>query len=85
METALIGCFQGGGQEGFQISLYMGIHIVSAVGCGLGHCEHCFIPFQNSRKKFAVLEAFWVFLLCIGNTQCSEFMNRSLPAMMQLH
>lgn len=66
METALIGCFQGGGQEGFQISLYMGIHIVSAVGCGLGHCEHVLFPSRILGRSLLFLKPFGFFSCALG-------------------
>lgn len=59
LEIAWVGCFQGDGQEGFQVSLYMGIHVFPAVGCGLGHCEHVLFPSRILGRSLLFLQPFW--------------------------
>lgn len=47
LERAWNECSQGGGQEAFQVSLYLGIHVLSAAGCGLGY----FVSTSSSRPE----------------------------------
>lgn len=57
--------FQGGGQEGFQVS-YMGIHVFSAVGCGLSHCENVLFPSRILGRSLLFLQPFQFFSHALG-------------------
>lgn len=66
LEMAWIGCFQGGSQEGSQVLLYMGTHMFSAVGCGLGHCGHVLFPSRILESSLLFLQPFWFFSCALG-------------------
>lgn len=47
-------------------SLIVGIHMFSAVGCGLSHCEYILFPSRILRRSLLFLEPFCFFCCTLG-------------------